>query len=85
MVASDSARLIGDFDATGVDTIPFARIRLLEQKRSAGSRLAMFLGGTVLGTAVGVGAGALIANTATPHHNCALPARYTPGVRRRPA
>ena len=30
----------------------------------------MFLGGTVLGTAVGVGAGALIGNGGQPKHNC---------------
>jgi len=70
MIASDNERLIGDFDQTGVDTIPFARISRLEQRRGAGSRLGLFLGGTVLGTAVGLGAGALIANAATPHHNC---------------
>jgi len=70
LVASDSARLIGDFAETGVDTIPFARISLLERKRNASSRLALFLGGTVLGTAVGVGAGAAITSAATPHHNC---------------
>jgi|SRR5689334_16250159 len=41
-----------------------------ERRRGPGTRLAMFLGGTVLGTSIGVGAGALIGNGGQPKHDC---------------